>query len=204
MAGAMFKAEKPPYPLDALKPYLSKEQMHYHYNKHHKGYANKLNQLVKDKEYQNYAKYDLEKVIKKSYQYGKQTVYNNACQVWNHNFFWKCMSPKGGGKPQGKLLELIVEAHGSWEEFKADFIKEATGVFGSGWVWLIYDKRSGIEIATTMNADNCVHYSKVKTILALDVWEHVHYLDYKNNRAEFIQVFLDNLVNWKYAERQIK
>jgi len=215
----MFSAEKPPYSLDALEPYLSKESMDYHYNKHHKGYANKLNQLVKGT---RYAGMDLEEVIiqtgwvhgPESYRTGHSqegraqyvrdlNIYNNAAQVWNHNFFWKCMSPDGGGEPSGKLGGAIKREFGHFGSFREEFSQVAADQFGSGWVWLLFDGELVVERYDNAISPLSFEYPpKENILLCLDVWEHAYYLTYKNNKTEYIKTFLDHLVNWEYVEER--
>lgn len=193
---------KLPYALDALEPHISKEAMDYHYNKHHKGYADKLNKSL----HKQYDGLNLEKIIKKSFEYEDEGIFNNASQVLNHDLFWQSMSPKGGGKPQGALLKAIEEDadYQSFDKFKKLFVESAADVFGSGWVFLVL-LDGNIEILSGSNAENPLMFDgcwSKNVLLAFDVWEHAYYLDYKNSRAKFIEVFLDKLVNWKFAEER--
>jgi Fe-Mn family superoxide dismutase len=190
-----FNQENLPYDLKALDPFVSKEQMDYHYNKHHAAYFKKLNLLVDGKPESDM---DLETVVKTS----KGGVFNNAAQAWNHAFFWDCMSPNGGGKPGGKLLSSIERDFGSLEEFMKKFSDSAATLFGSGWAWLAEDDAGKLEIMPLSNADTPLRHGK-NPILTLDVWEHAYYIDYRNERPRFIEQFQD-VINWDFAEKCYK
>ncbi len=180
-----------PYKLDALKPFLSEEQMTFHYTKHHAAYFNKLNSLVEGKPE---ASMPLEEIVGKS----SGAIFNNAAQAWNHTFFWHCMSPSGGGKPSGKLAEAIERDFNSFDAFKEAFSNAAATLFGSGWAWLAADAQGKLEIMALSNADTPLKHGK-QAILTLDVWEHAYYIDYRNDRPKFIAGFWD-VINWKEAE----
>jgi len=190
-----FNQENLPYDLKALDPFVSEEQMDYHYNKHHAAYFKKLNLLVDGKPESDM---DLETVVKTS----KGGVFNNAAQAWNHAFFWDCMSPNGGGKPGGKLLSSIERDFGSLEEFMKKFSDSAATLFGSGWAWLAEDDAGKLEIMPLSNADTPLKHGK-NPILTLDVWEHAYYIDYRNERPRFIEQFQD-VINWDFAEKCYK
>jgi len=190
-----FNQENLPYDLKALDPFVSEEQMDYHYNKHHAAYFKKLNLLVDGKPESDM---DLEAVVKTS----KGGVFNNAAQAWNHAFFWDCMSPNGGGKPGGKLLSSIERDFGSLEEFMKKFSDSAATLFGSGWAWLAEDDAGKLEIMPLSNADTPLRHGK-NPILTLDVWEHAYYIDYRNERPRFIEQFQD-VINWDFAEKCYK
>jgi len=190
-----FNQENLPYDLKALDPFVSEEQMDYHYNKHHAAYFKKLNLLVDGKPESDM---DLETVVKTS----KGGVFNNAAQAWNHAFFWDCMSPNGGGKPGGKLLSSIERDFGSLEEFMKKFSDSAATLFGSGWAWLAEDDAGKLEIMPLSNADTPLRHGK-NPILTLDVWEHAYYIDYRNERPRFIEQFQD-VINWDFAEKCYK
>lgn len=187
-----FKQPDLPYDLNALAPFVSEEQMHYHYNKHHAAYFKKLNQLVDGKPESDMP---LENVVKSS----SGGVFNNAAQAWNHTFFWHCMSPNGGGNPKGELANAIVRDFGSLENFMTKFSDAATTLFGSGWAWLAANKQGGLEIMALSNADTPLKHDK-SAILTLDVWEHAYYIDYRNERPRFIEQFRD-VINWDFAEK---
>ena len=183
-----------PYGLDGLKPFLSEEQMHYHYNKHHAAYFKNLNGLVEGKPEASMALRDL--VIKTS-----GPVFNNAAQVWNHTFYWNSMTPKGGGKPSGKLAEAIEKDFGGFDKFKAEFAATTIGQFASGWGWLVLDKDK-LKIVRTGNADTPVAQN-LKPLLTIDVWEHAYYLDYQNRRADYVNAVIDKLINWDFAAKNL-
>ncbi len=181
-----------PYSESALSPCISEETIGFHYHKHHSGYVTRLNELIKGSELENAS---LEQIILAE---KKGTVFNNAAQIWNHTFYWESMSPSGGGDPDGKMLEMLNASFGSADEFRAEFLKMALSVFGSGWVWLVEAPKQGLEILTTQNADLPLLKGK-KALLTLDVWEHAYYLDYQNLRADYVKRWLEELVNWDFA-----
>lgn len=186
---------------DALEPHMSKSTLEFHWGKHHQTYVNNLNGQVEGKPEEQLT---LEEVMKAAWNDGKPTpMFNNAGQVWNHDFFWQSMSPNGGGKPTGKLLEKIEESFGSYDDFLAKF--KAAGapgaVFGSGWVWLVETADGKLAIRQTPNAVNPLVQGE-KCLLTYDCWEHAYYLDFQNRRPDYIGTFVDKLVNWdKVAER---
>ena len=183
-----------PYEMDALEPYISATTMEFHYGKHHKAYVDNVNKLIKGTEFEELS---LEKIIKATVDNPEYTgIFNNAAQAWNHTFFWKSMSPKGGGAPKGELLKRMERDFGSYEKFAEEFKNAALTQFGSGWAWLVEDKEGKLSIIKTSNADTPIARG-LKPIITLDVWEHAYYLDYQNRRAEFADAFLAHLVNWK-------
>ena len=184
-----------PYPDTALEPYYSAQTFSFHYGKHHKAYVDNLNKLLPGSAFERSS---LEEIIRATA--GDQTrapFFNNAAQVWNHTFFWHCMKPGGGGRPSGALAERIDAAFGSYEKFAEQFKAAAVGRFGSGWAWLI-SELGELKIMSTPNAENPMSLGKV-ALLTVDVWEHAYYLDYQNRRPDFVQTFLDHLVNWEFA-----
>lgn len=196
---------KLPYAKDSLEPYISAQTVEIHYEKHHRNYVNKLNELVHNKVYQEYS---LEELIKKTAN-DKQSrqVFNNAGQVWNHNFYWNSMKPNGGGRPVGNLAKGIDAQFGNYETFRARFTEMANYHFGSGWVWLIQEKSmSGrddiilLSVSHTSNAESPMLYNQ-KALLTIDVWEHAYYLDVQNRRSEYVDKFVDHLLNWEFAEQ---
>ena len=187
-----FKQPDLPYDLKALAPFVSEEQMDYHYNKHHAAYFKKLNGLIEGKPEEEK---DLDTVVKES----SGGVFNNAAQAWNHTFFWHCMSPDGGGKPSGDLHSAIERDFGSLDDFMKQFSAAATTLFGSGWAWLAKDGAGKLEIMPLSNADTPLKHGK-KPILTLDVWEHAYYIDYRNERPRFIEQFRD-VIHWDFAEK---
>ena len=180
-----------PYEINALEPYMSAKTLEYHYGKHYKNYVDTLNKLIKGTEYEDMT---LEEIIKAVYgNPDKQAIFNNAGQALNHQMFWKMMK-KGGGKPQGKMLERIEKEFGSYDNFRQQFKDAAITQFGSGWAWLVEDGDK-LKIVKGANADTPVARGQ-KPIIGIDVWEHAYYLDYQNRRADFVDVYLDNLANW--------
>ncbi len=183
-----------PYAMDALAPHISKETLEFHYGKHHKTYVDKLNGLVEGKPE---ASKSLEELVVSS----QGGVFNNAAQVWNHTFYWNCLSPNGGGAPKGALATAINTAFGSFEEFKAQFTDKTVTLFGSGWAWLAKSADGKLEIVQTKDADNPLT-KKLKPILTCDIWEHAYYIDYRNARPKYLDAFW-NLVNWEFATSQL-
>jgi len=189
-----------PYAQDALEPYISARTMSFHYSKHHQAYVDNLNKLLAGTPWAGQA---LEKVVLESAgRTDKAAVFNNAAQVWNHSFFWKSMKQGGGGEPSGKLLDMIKKSFGSFKKFKEAFTAEALAQFGSGWVWLVQEGDT-LKIVKTSNADTPIAHGQI-ALLTCDVWEHAYYLDYQNRRKDFVQAFLDHLVNWEFAASQMK
>lgn len=180
-----------PYEKDALVPYISSETLEYHYGKHHQAYVTKLNELVVGTEF---ADKPLEVVIKES---KSGPIFNNAAQDWNHSFYWKCLSPNGGGEPTGVVLEAINKSFGNFDNFKDQFSKSAIATFGSGWAWLVKNPKGELEIVTTSNAGTPLTTDN-KALLTCDVWEHAYYIDYRNSRPNYMDAFW-NLVNWEFA-----
>jgi Fe-Mn family superoxide dismutase len=187
-----FKQPELPYGLNGLNPFVSEEQMDFHYGKHHAAYFANLNGLVDGKPESEWA---LKDVVLKS----EGAVFNNAAQAWNHSFFWHCMSGSGGGTPAADLLASIERDFGSFDEFKSQFSTAAAKLFGSGWAWLAADGAGKLEIMALSNADTPLRHGK-EPILTLDVWEHAYYIDYRNQRPKFIEGFWD-VVNWDFAKQ---
>jgi len=184
-----------PYPDTALEPHYSAKTFSFHHGKHHKAYVDNLNKLLPCSTYENSS---LEEIIRATAgDLTKAGFFNNAAQVWNHTFFWNCMKPGGGGRPTGMLAERIDSSFGGYEKFAEQFKAAAVGRFGSGWAWLISEPGE-LKIISTPNAENPMSLGKV-ALLTVDVWEHAYYLDYQNRRPDFVQAFLDNLVNWDFV-----
>ena len=183
-----------PYAKDALQPYISEETLEYHYGKHHQAYVTNLNNLSKDTEFANMG---LEEVIKKA----SGAIFNNAAQVWNHSFYWNCLSPNGGGEAEGSLADLINKHFGSFAAFKEKFTQTALTTFGSGWAWLVKNIDGSLAITSTSNAQTPVT-SNQKALLTCDVWEHAYYIDYRNARPKYVEAFW-NLVNWDFVNEQL-
>jgi Fe-Mn family superoxide dismutase len=189
-----------PYKEDALAPVISANTMSFHYGKHHKAYVDNLNGLLKDTP--DLAGLSLEDLIKRTATDSARTGhFNNAAQVWNHTFYWNSMRPKGGGAPAGKMLELVNGSFGDYGKFKEAFLAAGKTQFGSGWVWLVLDG-SKLTVEKTGNADTPMARGK-KCLLTCDVWEHAYYLDFQNRRPDYVNAFLDSLVNWEFAGQML-
>jgi len=190
-----------PYAKDALLPHISAETLEFHHGKHHQAYVTNLNNLIKDTDL---AGQGLEAIILASAKdASKAGIFNNAAQVWNHTFYWNCITPNGGGEPTGPVAAKITEAFGSYEKFKEAFKQAAITQFGSGWAWLVADQVNGsLSIVKTANADTPLAHGQV-AILTIDVWEHAYYIDYRNRRPDYITTFLDKLVNWDYVNAKL-
>ncbi|HTV84519.1 MAG TPA: Fe-Mn family superoxide dismutase [Dyella sp.] len=184
-----------PYEKNALEPNISAETLEFHYGKHHQAYVTNLNNLIKGTEFESAA---LEDIVKKS----SGGVFNNAAQIWNHTFYWHSMrSPKDGNAPSGKLADAIDKAFGSFDKFKEEFTKSATGNFGSGWTWLVQRPDGSLGIVNTSNAATPITGSD-KPLFTIDVWEHAYYIDYRNARPKYVESFW-NLVNWDFAAKNL-
>ena len=183
-----------PYAKDALQPHISAETLDFHHGKHHQTYVTNLNNMIKGTEFENLS---LEEIIKKS----SGGVFNNSAQIWNHTFFWSCMSPNGGGAPTGKTLDAINAKWGSVEKFKEEFNKAALGNFGSGWTWLVQKPDGTVDIVNTSGAGTPLT-TEDKALLTADVWEHAYYIDYRNARAKFLEAFW-NVANWEFANQNM-
>jgi Fe-Mn family superoxide dismutase len=188
-----------PYADSALAPVISSNTMGFHYGKHHKGYVDKLNELTKDTEF---AAMGLPAIIKQTARDKTKTaIYNNAAQIWNHNFYWNSMKPSnngGGGKPTGKLAQKIDEAFGSFDKFKKELADTTVSQFGTGWGWLVADDQGKLKVVKTGDADP-PFIDGLKPLLTIDVWEHAYYLDYQNRRADYVNALIDKLLNWDFA-----
>lgn len=189
-----FSLPELPYSKDALAPHISTETLEFHYGKHHQGYVNKLNAAV---EGTDMAEKSLEEIVKSA----SGGVFNNAAQVWNHTFYWHSLSPNGGGEPTGDIKAAIEKDFGGFDKFKEEFNKKAAGQFGSGWAWLVKTPQGKLEITTTANADTPLTTDN-KALLTCDVWEHAYYIDYRNDRAKYLEHFW-NLVNWDFANKNL-
>ncbi len=187
-----------PYRYDALEPHVSEKTLRFHHDRHHNGYIKKLNALIEDT---NYDGLSLEDIVGRARAESRMKILVNAAQAWNHTFLWESMSPSGETVPEGRIKELVEESFGSVETFKSEFRDAALNLTGSGWVWLVEERigdDSKLRVMTTMNADTPVG-TRLRPLLVLDVWEHAYYLDYQNLRADYVEAFLDSLINWKFA-----
>ncbi len=179
-----------PYAKNALEPHISEETLEYHYGKHHNTYVVNLNNLIAGTDFENQS---LEDIIKNS----DGGIFNNAAQVWNHTFYWNCLSPNGGGEPTGALADAINAKFGSFEQFKKDFSDACITNFGSGWTWLVKNGSGELEIVKTSNA-GCPLTDGLTPLMTCDVWEHAYYIDYRNARPSYVEAFW-NLVNWDFV-----
>lgn len=189
----MHKMPELPYAQDALAPHISKETIEYHYGKHLQTYVDNLNKLIAGTEYENAS---LEEMIKKA----EGPIFNNAAQTWNHTFYFCTFSPKPQAAPSGKLLAALEAKYGSFDAFKAEFEKKATGLFGSGWTWLVKDAAGNLDIVNESNAGNPLR-NGLTPLMVMDVWEHAYYIDYRNRRAASIQATW-NVIDWKKVEER--
>jgi len=180
-----------PYAMDALEPHISKETLEYHYGKHHQTYVTKLNGLVPGTEFEGKS---LEDIVKSS----TGGVFNNAAQIWNHSFYWNCLSPNGGGEANGAVADAINAAFGSFDEFKAKFTDSAINNFGSSWTWLVQNADGSVAIVNTSNAGCPLTEEGVTPLLTVDLWEHAYYIDYRNLRPAYMEAFW-KLVNWEFV-----
>jgi Fe-Mn family superoxide dismutase len=185
-----------PYDVGALEPHLTKENLELHYGKHHNAYVVNLNKLI-DEGKAGPAK-PLEEIIMAA---GEGPVFNNAAQVWNHTFYWRCMKPNGGGEPTGALAAAISRDFGSFAKFKEEFTNATVSQFGSGWGWLVVDQGK-LKVTKTGNADLPMKHRQT-ALLTCDVWEHAYYPTYKNLRPRYVEVFLTQLVNWEFVAQTL-
>ncbi|QMV15040.1 superoxide dismutase [Fe] [Vibrio spartinae] len=184
-----------PYAKDALEPHISAETLDYHHGKHHNTYVVKLNGLIPGTEFENKS---LEEIIKTS----SGGVFNNAAQIWNHTFYWHCLSPNGGGEPTGTVADAINQAFGSFEDFKAKFTDSAINNFGSSWTWLVKKADGSLDIVNTSNAATPITEAGVTPLLTVDLWEHAYYIDYRNVRPDYMGAFWA-LVNWDFVAENL-
>ena len=181
-----------PYEQDALEPHISAETLEYHYGKHHNTYVVKLNGLIEGTP-------DADKSLEEIVTSSSGGIFNNAAQIWNHTFYWNCLSPNGGGAPSGALATAIDSNFGSFEEFKAQFTDSAVNNFGSSWTWLVQNADGGLAIVNTSNAGTPLTDDGVTPLLTVDLWEHAYYIDYRNLRPKYMEAFWA-LVNWDFVE----
>ena len=183
-----------PFSRDALAPHMSGETLDFHHGKHHKAYVDKVNGWIEEKDLRGRS---LVEVIRLAVDKGDKGLFNNAGQVWNHNFFWSSLAP-AGQKPTGRLKEMIDESFGSTEALLTKLKEEAVGHFASGWAWLVL-KDGKLAVTSFHDADTPVAHSDVKPLLTLDVWEHAYYIDYRNARPTYAETVLGNIINWEFA-----
>ncbi|MEL6506552.1 MAG: superoxide dismutase [Pseudomonadota bacterium] len=189
-----------PYARDALVPHMSEDTLNFHYGKHHQAYVDNLNKMIDGTPH---ADADLVSIVRDSANDdSKAGVFNNAAQVWNHTFYWHSMKPGGGGAPTGTIADEINKSFGDYDTFKEEFAKAGATQFGSGWAWLVA-KAGKLEIRKTPNAETPLTDASCTPILTMDVWEHAYYLDHQNKRPAYMSTFLDNLVNWDFANENL-
>jgi superoxide dismutase, Fe-Mn family len=194
--------ELPPLPFakNALEPHMSERTLEFHHGKHHKAYVDTANELIHGTPFEQRS---LDEVIRATAKdESKSKLFNNAAQIWNHNFFWRCLAPRGGGKPGGELAQAIDKSFGGYDKFRAAFKDACVSQFGSGWGWLVREK-DRLKIIQTADAANPLALGS-HALLTCDVWEHAYYLDYQNRRPDFVESFLDHLVNWEHVAAQLK
>jgi len=188
-----------PYPLDALEPHISSKTLSFHYGKHHKNYVDTMNRLIQGTAYRSKPLLDI--IRSASGDPAAELTFNQAAQVFNHEFYWKSMKPGGGGPPTGSMEAHISDSFGSYRQFYIEFSDIASAQFGSGWVWLIQDAQK-LRVIATANADTPIVDGKLP-LLCIDLWEHAYYLDYQNRRDDYVKAFLDHLGNWEFAESNL-
>ena len=189
-----------PYDISGLEPYISAETIDFHYGKHHRGYVTKANRFIQGTPYENMPVEEI--IVATAGRKDLENIFNNVAQAWNHAFYWQSMKPEGGKIPTGEILQAINDSFGSYDAFRQDFYNAAQGLFGSGWVWLVQDD-GGLKIVETSDADNPI-VDGLTPLIVIDVWEHAYYLDRQNKRSDYINAYLDNLVNWEFAASNFK
>ena len=194
-----FTLPKLDYSKDALSPIMSEETLDLHHGKHHQTYITNLINFIKGSDMEQMSLEEI--ILTSSKDNSKTAIFNNASQHWNHNLFWKCMKPSGGGKIPAKLEEKIKNDFNSFEKFREEFINAGVTQFGSGWCWLSV-KDGKLAVTKTPNAENPIIHG-MKPILGCDVWEHSYYLDYKNKRPAYLENFFDKLINWEFVESNL-
>ena len=188
-----------PYAQNALAPVISENTISFHYGKHHQTYVNNTIKMIGGTELEKASLLDI--IKQTALKPDKTALFNNAAQVYNHTFYWNSMKPGGGGEPQGKIADKIKESFGSYQKFVEAFSNAAVGQFGSGWAWLVLDGGK-LQVVKTSNADTPITTS-AKPLVAIDVWEHAYYLDYQNRRADYVKGFVEKLLNWDFAEKNL-
>ena len=195
-----FELPELPYAKDALAPVMSAETLEYHYGKHHRAYVNKTNELIEGK--RDLGSASLIEVIKDAKRSGNNKLFNNSAQLWNHSFFWRCLEPKRGQQPEGKLAKLIEDGFGNSETLIQKLQEEAVNHFSNGWAWLVLD-RGSLRVTSLHDADTPVVHEGMVPLFTLDVWEHAYYIDYRNERPRFATSVLSNIVNWDFVAQNL-
>ena len=189
-----------PYAKDALAPHISADTLEFHHGKHHKTYVDKANAALEGSSYDGS---DLEATIQKAWDAQDMGMFNNAAQIWNHTFYWNSMSPNGGGQPTGEIADAIEKSFGSYDNFAKEFTTAGAGQFGSGWAWLVKNGDT-LEVRKTPNAETPLTEAGVTPLITMDVWEHAYYLDYQNRRPDYMGAFLEHLINWDFANANLR
>ena len=189
-----------PYAKDALAPHMSAETLEFHHGKHHKAYVTKTNELIESDE--NLTGASLIDVVKRAKQSGNSKLFNNSAQLWNHSFFWQCLSPARGQKPDGRLAQMIDDSFGGTDQMLQKLQEEAVNHFASGWAWLVLD-RDQLKITSLHDADTPIVHDGMLPLFTLDVWEHAYYIDYRNERPKFATSVLSNIVNWEFVAQNL-
>jgi Fe-Mn family superoxide dismutase len=196
----MFTLMALPYAADALAPVITAHTISFHHGKHHKTYVDNLNNLVKGTEFEGQS---LEAIVTATAgKADKAPLFNNAAQIWNHDFYWNSLKPNGGGLPTGKVADAINASFGSFDEFKKQMSATTVGQFGSGWGWLVADAAGKLKVVKTGNAEVPMTQG-LKPLLTIDVWEHAYYLDHQNRRADYVAAVIDKLLNWDFAAKNL-
>jgi Fe-Mn family superoxide dismutase len=187
-----------PFPQDSLGNFISAETIEYHHGKHHKAYVEKTNDLLSERQEEG----TLIEIVRAARRRGDYPLFNNSAQVWNHSFYWNCLAPATGQMPTGRLLQLILAGYGSVSNLLSKLADEAVAHFSNGWVWLVRD-RGKLKIISLHDADTPIVYPGMKPMLALDVWEHAYYIDYRNGRADYARSVLENVINWEFVAENL-
>ena len=187
-----------PFERDALGPHMSAETLEFHHGKHHKAYVDKANGLIGDSDLEGAS---LVEVIRAAHQRGDKPLFNNSAQIWNHSFFWQCLAPEGSTRPSGKLRDMIASDFGGERQLLEQLAKESVNHFASGWGWLILNNGK-LQVTSLHDADTPVAHG-MTPLLTIDVWEHDYYIDYRNDRAKFVNSVLGNIINWDFVARNL-
>ena len=190
-----------PYEMNALEPYISEQTLSFHYGKHHKAYVQKTNDLINGTEFADKSLKEL--ILISASDTVLTPLFNNAAQSFNHDFYWKSLTPTKQDI-SFELEQALIKDFGSVEDFKKAFADAATGQFGSGWAWLVADNKDNLKIITTSNAGTPLTHASMRPLLCLDVWEHAYYLDYQNKRSDYLKALIDNSLNWEFALKNFK
>jgi Fe-Mn family superoxide dismutase len=189
-----------PYAKDALEPHMSAETLEFHHGKHHRAYVNKTNELSEQDQALSGA--SLTQLVREARRSGNAKLFNNSAQLWNHSFFWQCLAPAQGQRPDGKLAHLINDAFGGTDALLETLQQEAVNHFSNGWAWLLLD-RGSLRVTSLHDADTPLVHDGMVPLLTLDVWEHAYYIDYRNERPRFASTILANIVNWDFVAQNL-